>query len=283
MTGEWYRYTEYAGRHTVAGDVRVQPAVWSPQLRNRRDILVYLPPSYADSTRRYPVVYMHDGQNLFDETTSFAGEWGADETMERLSAEGIEAIVVGVPNAGELRLDEYGPFHNGSHGGGGTLYLSFLAETLKPLIDAAFRTRVDREATGLMGSSMGGLISLYGFFHRPETFGFAGVMSPSLWFAGASIFGYVEGQRLTPGRIYLDAGLQEGPKLRGRPKAGQPQLRRMAADARRMEQLLAAKGYTPGVDLLYVEDQEGHHSEESWGRRLPQALRFLLGRPEAAI
>ena len=104
----WHDYTTLIGdrAHTVVGTLRVSQRVWSPQLRNRRDILVYLPPSYATGTRRYPVLYMHDGQNLFDESASYAGEWRVDEAFEQLSAEGIEALVVGIPNAGPQRLAE---------------------------------------------------------------------------------------------------------------------------------------------------------------------------------
>src|SRR6185436_12363661 len=100
-----YLQDKEAGQHTVVGNLKILKALWSPQLRNRRDILVYLPPSYNLSAKRYPVIYMHDGQNLFDQATSFAGEWQVDETMETLSQAGYPAIVVGIPNLGEQRID----------------------------------------------------------------------------------------------------------------------------------------------------------------------------------
>ena len=166
-------------RGNTVGNVRRLGQVHSPELGNHRDIHVYLPPSYANSGRHYPVVYMHDGQNLFDHAMSFAGEWGVDETLERIAHEGVEAIVVGVPNMGAARTNEYSPYRDDRLGGGhGDAYVRFLTDTLKPLVDQQFRTRREPEHTGLAGSSMGGLISLYGFLRRPDVFGFAGVMSP---------------------------------------------------------------------------------------------------------
>ncbi|MBI5958142.1 MAG: alpha/beta hydrolase, partial [Chloroflexi bacterium] len=180
----WRDYSDvYPGSdHTITGTIQVCEAVYSPQLDNQRRLFVYLPPSYGQTGRRYPVVYMHDGQNLFDAALSFSGEWQVDETLEALSAEGIEAIVVGIPNLdGEItgaRLDEYGPFPSvlrGGRGGRGAEYVAFIADTVKPLIDADFRTLPDRDHTSTAGSSMGGLISLYAFFARPEVFSRAGV------------------------------------------------------------------------------------------------------------
>jgi hypothetical protein len=178
----------------IVGHVRVLPRVRSPQLRNTRDIQVYLPPSYKASGRHYPVIYMHDGQNLFDPELSFAGEWGVDETMERLAPVGFEGIVVAIPNMGGERAHEYSPWVDPRGGGGkGDAYLDFITDTLKPQIDGRFRTLRDREHTGIVGSSMGGLISLYGFLRAPGVFGFCGAMSPSLWFANRAMFEYAAG------------------------------------------------------------------------------------------
>jgi len=259
--------TELQGN--VVGNIRRLEGVESPQLGNQRDVLVYLPPSYASSGRHYPVLYMQDGQNLFDERLAFAGEWGVDDTMDALSRAGLESIVVGIPNAGTARLDEYSPFRDHRHGsrGDGDAYLEFVTRTVKPLIDARFRTIPDREHTGIAGSSMGGLLSLYAFFRRPETFGFAGAFSPSLWFAARRIFPYVAGAPLVPGRLYLDIGTAEG--------------RTAVVNARRMLDLLLRKGYRIGRNLLYVEECGARHSEAAWASRLPRALRFLLERPVA--
>lgn len=273
----WQDYTTTKTEHTVTGALRVLPDFESPQLGNRRDILVYLPDSYATSDQRYPVLYMHDGQNLFDAYTSFVGEWQVDETMQRLEAEGIRAIIVGIPNMNRARLDEYSPFRDQRHGGGsGDRYLNFITGTLKPRIDADFRTLPDRAHTGIMGSSMGALISLYAFFQRPDVFGFAGVMSPAFWFAGGAIFPWLLRQQYRPGKIYLDAGTAEGLRRFSRllPRhLSQP----VAADARRTLDILMRLGYRESDEVRYIEDEGAAHNETAWARRLPDALRFLLG------
>ena len=262
----WREYPAEA----VTGTLKVLEGVHSPQLENRRDILVLLPPSWPQEGRRWPVVYMQDGQNLFDAATSFAGEWGVDETMAELSREGIEAIVVGIPNTGKHRLDEYSPFLEPGHGGGkGDRYLDFVASTVKPLVDAAFPTHPVRESTGILGSSMGGLISLYAFFQHSDTFGFCGAMSPAFWFGRAGLFDVVRKVPLVEGRIYLDTGTREIGRLPFR-RAN----RRNSAGE--MYRLLRQRGYVDGVDLRYVVEKDGEHNEAAWGRRLPDALRFLL-------
>jgi predicted alpha/beta superfamily hydrolase len=254
----WLTYAQHhPGYNTITGNVVVLPDVYSPQLNNRRDLIVYLPPSHAAGQRRYPVFYMQDGQNLFDEATGFGGwEWHVDETLETLSQAGLEAIAVGIPHAGDDRISEYSPF-DGFRPGRGDAYLSFLTDTVKPLIDGAFRTQPDPRHTGLFGSSMGGLISLYGFFSRPHVFGFTGAMSPSLWYARGAIYRYVREAPYNAGRIYLDHGTREN-------------------TAARMAKLLAEKGYRAGEDLVYVKEDGGEHNEAAWARRLPDAFRFLL-------
>ena len=160
---------------------------------------------------------MQDGQNLADPHRAFAGTWDLPRAIDDLARRGLEAIVVGVPNSGAERLREYSPFADARHGGGGgDAYLAFVERTLKPLIDRRVRTRPEREATGIFGSSMGGLISLYSFFRAPETFGFVGAMSPSLWFGGRAIIDYIERDGRPPGRIYVDAGTEEGAEHRAR-------------------------------------------------------------------
>lgn len=263
MTG-WHDYDEADGdAASVAGTLKVRDDVGSPQLGNARRLLVYLPPTYDASDRRYPVLYMHDGQNLFDPATSFAGAWGVAETMAAAHADGLDAIVVGISNMGDERLDEYSPFVDPRLGGGkGERYVAFICDTVKPLIDADFRTLPGREDTGVVGSSMGGLISLYAFFRRPEVFGCVGAMSPSLWFARRAIFDYIQRAPFVPGRIYLDAGTREG--------------RGELADVRRLCRLLRARGYREGADLLCAIEKGAGHDESAWGHRLPRELRFLL-------
>jgi predicted alpha/beta superfamily hydrolase len=278
ISHSWHAYATYPWGHTVVGDVRTLDSIYSPELRNHRKLYVYLPPSYAQSNRRYPVIYMQDGQNLFDQALSYAGEWQVDETMELLSGEGIEAIVVGVPNAGMRRIDEYSPFKDQRlhKGGRGDWYVAFLANTVKPLIDRDFRTLPEREHTGVFGSSMGGLISLYALFCHPEVFGFAGVMSPSLWFAQGAIFSFVQQADSRPGRIHLDIGTHEGGDTRIAAGTVSTYTSRYLTAAHRMRDLLDRKGYRLGLELQYQEEEEATHSEAAWARRLPNALRFLL-------
>ena len=243
--------------------MRVLSRVRSPQRGHERDIDVYLPPSYSRTRRRYPVVYMQDAQNLADPARAFAGTWELHQAIERLAGHGVEALIVGVPHLGERRIHEYSPFHDPRHGGGdGDAYLAFLERTVKPLVDRRFRTRPEREATAIVGSSMGALISLYAFFRAPETFGLAGAMSPSLWFAGRSLLTYIETDGAPPGRLYLDVGTEEG--------AG------TLRDARQLAGVLRRKGYQDGESLSFNEDVGGRHEEAHWGRRLVPALEFLL-------
>ena len=245
------------------GTIERIDAVYSPQLDNERDLLVSLPGGYSARDRRYPVFYMHDGQNLFDPATSFSGSWNVDVAMAEVSLDGLDAIVVGIPNMGRERLAEYSPFAHPELGGGrGERYLDFLINTVKPLIDEQYLTAPDRQHTGIVGSSMGGLISLYAFFRHPEVFGFAGILSPSLWLTEADTFAFIEQAPFSPGKLYLDVGDQEG--------------ERHVAKALRLKDTLESKGYRLGKDLMWVEEEIGHHHESAWGRRFRDALPFLV-------
>jgi predicted alpha/beta superfamily hydrolase len=247
------QWEPYRGE-TVVGDVRV--------LRGEldRDLYAYLPPAYAETSGRFPVLYMHDGLNLFDEPLSFNGEWRVDETMEALAPEGIEAIVVGVPH-GEDRLVEYVP------AAGGAAYIDFLVDRVKPLVDSSLRTAPGHETTGLAGSSLGGTISLYGFLVRNDVFSFAGVMSPALWF-DESLFALAEQVPRRDGRIWLDVGGREDPDEPERNA-------RYVEDYERMASILRRKGYGDSqLRTRYIPD--ARHHESAWAVRLPDALRFLL-------
>ncbi len=240
--------------------------VWSPQLRNRRQIDVYLPQSYeSEPRRRYPVVYMHDGQNLSDPYTAFGGTtWRLEGALEHLASRGLETIVVGIHNMGARRIAEYTPFPDAKHGGGrGERYVRFLTDVVKPKIDARYRTRTDRDSTAIFGSSLGGLISLYAFFVRPSPFGRAAAMSPSIWFAGRRILEFVEHARHMRGRLYLDVGTDEG--------AG------TLSNARALARILRHNGYRSKSAFHYIEASRHRHQEHDWALRLPSALEFLLG------
>ena len=268
----WLPYDLVHGKdNTVTGNVLVWPSLNSPILSRSREIAVYLPPSLAagqELGRRYPVIYFHDGQNMFDERTSYVGEWHADETLEKLTRDGIEAIAVAIPNAGDHRMEEYSPWRGRGLGrrrvarGLGNEYLEWVVEVVKPLIDRSFPTRTDREGTGTMGSSLGGLISLYALTKYPDLFGFVGAMSPSLGWHDYSIIDVYEDAEIPRTRIHVDMG---GREFRG-----------LTVDARRFRDVLVSKGWVHGRDLNYVEDRYAHHHEDAWSRRLPDALRFLL-------
>ncbi len=265
--------------NTVVGDLRVWQDVYSAQLDNRRDIFVWLPPSYEQSERRYPVLYMHDAQNLFDRYVSYAGEWEVDECMTALASEGLEAIVVALPNMRERRGLEYCPYPFVNHEGvavvgQGDAYVRFIFETVKPAIDSALRTRPQAPCTGIIGSSMGGLISLYAALAYPHVFGMCGAFSTAYWFGEEALRKTAQEKATYEGRVYLDVGTREGETIEAwlglEPEAAHEAYVRGVRDLR---DALHARGCTR---MLYVEEDGALHREAAWAKRLPHALRFLL-------
>ena len=186
-----------------------------------------------------------------------------DEAVHAQGPRGAETIVVGVPNAGIDRIREYSPWSDPALGGGeADDYLRFLLEGVKPAVDRRFRTRMERDRTGIAGSSLGGLLSLYGFFRQAGSFGFVAALSPSLWFGDGAIFRFIESAPFVPGRIYLDGGTEESSET--------------VEHLHRLTRLLQEKGYRPGDTLRVVVDQGATHHESHWGRRFRNALPFLL-------
>ncbi|HET9133326.1 MAG TPA: alpha/beta hydrolase-fold protein, partial [Gemmatimonadales bacterium] len=230
-----------------------------------RDILVATPPGY-DPSRRYPVLYCQDGQNLLDPATSYAGtHWALLETLAEQGA-AHPAIVVAIPHREVHRITEYSPFDDIVRGRGeGAAYLHFLVRTVRPAVEAAFAVRRGRRHSALIGSSMGGLIALYGVTAGAAAFGAAWAMSPALWYAQGRIFDWVRHAPGPVGRIALDIGLEEGADA--------------VLDVRRMRDLLLDRGWVIGPTLDYREDPEGDHDEASWARRLaagwPRFIRWL--------
>ena len=207
-------------KSTANKNVRIiDTAFFIPQLNRTRRVWIYLPPSYNSSTKKYPVLYMHDGQNVFDDATSFSGEWGVDEAIDTLGSKTRECIVVGIDNGGDKRLNEYCPYdfslngiaaNNKSNVGEGGKYVDFLVKTLKPFIDKKYRTLKDSKNTFTAGSSMGGLISMYAVLKYPNVFGGAGVFSPAFW-VGPKIFDDINAKgKKVNARIYFYAGDEEG-------------------------------------------------------------------------
>jgi len=290
LANRWLDYSEAraTAESTVVGDLRILPDLEWPAERQRRDILVHLPPGAMTSGRRYPVLYMHDGQNLFDAATSFAGEWQVDETLEALAATGLELIVVGIANGGPRRYREYTPFRGGlrsflrgpvwirNRGGGGSAYLRFLVEAVKPAVDAAFPTRPERDATGIMGSSLGGLISLWAAVRHGSTFGLIGAMSAAVPPGQERVLEALRHPEPLPSRVYLDAGGREARHGHDGP-VDEARSREFVGGVLAMREALLAAGLREPETLRYVEDPSAIHHESAWAARLPNALRFLFG------
>lgn len=243
-----------------------------PQLNATRRIWLYLPPDYATSDKNYPVLYMQDGQNLFDNATSFSGEWEVDETLNELFANGdFGAIVVGIDNGGATRLDEYSPWINPEYGGGdGDAYVDFLAETLKPFIDANYRTRPEPQFNAIIGSSMGGLIATYGALAHPEAFGKLGAMSPSFWFPDNQLLDYIAGypNTLEGLRTYFVASMNESAS--------------MVPDIVEVIEILNGKGLTE-ENTNWAFTSYGAHNEAYWRGEFSEMYQVLFANEMLAI
>ncbi len=247
-----------------------------------RPILVYLPPGYGTPQGSHaahdplPVVYLQDGQNLFDPATSFAGSWHAERAVDRLARLGRPVVAVGIPNAGLGRIHEYSPFRDRRYGGGGgEAYLTWLTERVQPLVERSFRVRRGPESTGIAGASMGGLISLHAWARAPHRFGVVGAMSPSLFFGDEALSRQFERHPLPAGRVYLDIGTLEGRRNRRRktaPKSPSGAMKRL----RRLRRAFEGHGFRRGVDLEWIEEPGGRHDEAAWSHRLPGMLEFLF-------
>lgn len=254
------------GNSSAAPNVAVlDDNFYMPQLNRNRRIWVYVPPDYQTTTKKYPVLYMHDAQNLFDKaTTAFGTEWEVDESLNQLHAQGdYGCIVVGIDN-GPNRLDEYSPWYNTeySEGGEGALYVEFIVNTLKPHIDSLYRTLPDRLTTGIMGSSMGGLISMYAFSERQDVFSKAGIFSPAFWFGGDEPANHVANHpKQGDARVYFLAGGDE--------PASVEQNMLVVANA------MNTAGFSNSEKYVYVP-ADGQHSEWFWAREFPDAYEWLF-------
>lgn len=237
-------------------------------LPGERKLTVFVPPGYdADPDRRYPVLYMQDGQNLFDPAVAFGGiPWRVDETARTLveSSEVSPAIIVGVWHAGDDRIQEYTPTKDKKLGGGrADLYGRMLVEEIKQLIDFTYRTQPAPQNAAIGGSSLGGLVSLYLGLQRPDVFGAVVSMSPSLWWGRTYMARFVRDLQPRPRlNIWLDMGTAEDD--------------RGLQAVRRVRDVLEARGWEDGEDLRYLEVEGGQHNEAAWGARFGDVLRFLF-------
>ena len=259
----WYAYRP-GDDSTVVGTLLVAEPMDAPGLGRTVELLAWLPAGHQPG-RQYPALYMHDGANLFDDATSYSGEWRVDETMTEL---GHETVVIGIPNAGDDRRIEYCPWP--SHLDTdvlGEAYAAFVVDHVKPFVDSTLPVDGRRDASGVMGSSLGGLISLYLWLQYPETFGLVGSMSTAAWYT-PDLWHYLDRRHPRRSRVYLDVGTNEIADDRAASAAYVDAYRRLVA-------WLRSHGFGDG-DFLAIEEDGAIHHESAWARRLPQALNCLL-------
>ncbi len=234
-----------------------------PQLNRARRIWIYLPPDYENTTESYPVLYMHDGQNVFDALTSYAGEWGVDEALNKLYNEkGFKLIVVAIDNDGEKRLNEYSPWENLKYGNPeGSAYAEFIVNTLKPQIDKTYRTLSNRKNSAIMGSSMGGLISFYVGLKYSQVFSKVGVFSPSFWYSKRSFEFATEQHGINDLKMYFLVGTKEGAN--------------MVSNVNKMTRIMKSNGFNENnISKKIVED--AGHNEQFWRSEFEEAILWLF-------
>ena len=242
----------------------LNPPMVMPGLDRRRTIRLYLPPGYDQSDKRYPVLYLHDGQNLFDAATANAGEWEVDEALNELARAGkLELIAVGIDHGAEKRIAELSPWDHPKHGKGeGKAYMEFVVKVVKLYVDLHYRTLPGREHTGIMGSSLGALISHYALYQYPETFGRGGLLSPAYWFA-TEVYAMTAARVLPRDtRLYFSVGDGEG--------------RETIDNVNRMLALVAQKSL-PAKNMLFEYAPQAGHNEAAWRVRFPHAVEWLFG------
>ena len=248
--------------NTASSQVKIIDNAFAiPQLNRTRRIWVYLPKGYETGKKTYPVLYMHDGQNLFTEHTATSGEWGVDEALDTLiKRTRKELIIVAIDNGGDKRLNEYNPYDHKDFGKGeGAKYVEFLARSLKPFIDQKYRTQKESKSTSIAGSSMGGLISMYAIAKYPDVFGSAGIFSPAFWTAPA-IFDEVKNANWSKAfpKLFFYAGGKESEE--------------MIPDMDKMIKIVEQKG---NFSLRRVMAPLGKHNEPTWRSEFPEFYTFI--------
>jgi predicted alpha/beta superfamily hydrolase len=258
-----------------SGQLRKHEKFRSRFLRNQRDLIVYTPPGYAEqTTRRFPILYLQDGQNLFDGATSFipGQDWHVGQTADDcINAHTVEPlIIVGMYNT-KARVREYTPTHVPKLGGGhADRYAKFLIEEVKPFVEREYRTLSGPQHTGIGGSSLGGLVSLYLGLKHCKIFGKISALSPSVWWNHLVIRRFVESMHVEPRpRIWLDIGTREGPRI--------------VQDVERFRGVLLEKGWRLGHDLHYERVEGAEHNEAAWAQRVGSFLQFLYPADRGAV
>ena len=269
---EWAdRFPAIPQKSTASKNVQIiDTAFLIPQLKRTRRIWIYLPECYSSCTKKFPVLYMHDGQNVFDDATSYSGEWGVDDYLDSLSMDAKQCIVVAIDNGGNKRLNEYCPYDfslsgigafSKSNKGEGNEYVDFLVKTLKPFIDKNYRTAKDKANTAIAGSSMGGLISLYAVLKYPKIFGAAGVFSPAFSMA-PKIFDDIKAKgKKVSSKIYFYAGKQEGEK--------------MVPDMLKAYETMSTVSKSK---MQAVIRDDGRHNEPTWRKEFPLFYKWIIDR-----
>lgn len=266
---EWAdRFPATPKKSTASKNVQIiDTAFLIPKLKRTRRVWIYLPECYNSCSKRFPVIYMQDGQNVFDDATSYSGEWGVDEYLDSLGIDANECIVVAVDNGGIRRLNEYCPYDfnlsgpgtpNTSNKGEGNAYVDFIVKTLKPFIDKNYRTAKNKANTAIAGSSMGGLISLYALLKYPGIFGAAAVFSPAFWVA-PKIFDDIKAKgKKVNSKIYFFAGKREG--------------ERMVPDMLRAYEAMSKVSKSK---MQAVIRDDGKHNEATWRKEFPLFYKWI--------
>jgi metallo-beta-lactamase class B len=255
-------YPDKPKRYTASPQVKILDTAFRiPQLNRNRRVWIYLPKNYAQSGKTYPVVYLNDGQNLFNEQTAAFGEWGVDECMDSLQNQiSKEAIIVGIDHGGDKRMTEYNPYDHPQFGKGeGKAYVDFLANTLKPFIDSKYRTKKGADYTMIGGSSMGADISLYAVFEYPNVFGGAFIFSPAFWVTPSLYEAATHFNSEAMPKFYFYAGGKESTT--------------MVSDMEKMVGILQLKSR---VQIRKSINPLGQHQEQSWRAEFPDAYRWLM-------
>ena len=252
-------------KHTATENVKIISEKFEiPQLKTTRRIWIYLPKDYETSHKKYEVMYLQDAQNLFDDATSYAGEWQVDETLNKIFEKtGKSLIVVGIDNGGEKRIEELSPYKNAKYGGGnGDNYVKFIVETLKPFIDKNYRTKPQRKFTTIGGSSLGSLISVYAAVKYPETFGKVLAFSSAFWFNAKELNEFISSSKvnLKQQKYYFIQGKHEDED--------------MEEQTKRVIENLKSKNVKPKNIFLKI-DEDGKHNEMYWRREFEGAVLWL--------